>query len=289
MATATTTLGSAQLRAQLHAFVWSSQVQGVVAATIIVNAISLGFQTAELDQAWARAFALVDTVCLAVFVVEIGLKLLADRAAFFRTGWNVFDLLVVAVGLVPGAGSFTVLRALRALRVLRLISVVPTLRRVVDGLGRAIPGVLSVAAILGVIFYVGAVISTTLFGPDFPELFGDLHSSLFTLFQMMTFDDWGEISRVVSEIHPLAPAFFIIFVFVSALTVLNLMVAVIVEAMQGFAAPEERAVARRDIDDLRTEVRMLTEAVERLTARSLPSNAADEPHEDRLAPTPKHD
>jgi Ion transport protein. len=152
---------------------------------------------------------------------------------------------------------FAVLRALRVLRVLRLVSIVPSLRRVVDGLGRSIPGIFSVAALLGIIFYIGSVMATSLFGAQFPRLFGSLESSLFTLFQLMTLDDWANITRDVADVYPLAPLFFIVFVAVSALTVLNLVVAVIVDAMQQFdSRPDATAV---ELAELRAQVRELTD------------------------------
>ncbi len=262
----------------MHGLIWSNAVQ---TAVIVVNAISLGLQTSRaVTESWGLALEVVDNACLAVYVVELALKLYADRARFFRNGWNIFDFVIVAGSLVPGANTFAVLRALRVLRVLRLISVVPALRRVVDGLGRAIPGILSVAALLLIVFYVGAVMATTLYGAAFPELFGSLEDSVFTLFQMMTLDDWANVTRTVMEEYPLAPVFFVVFVFVSALTVLNLVVAVIVDAMQSVdhhrsehAAPESHDALTASVAELRDEVRALTSA---LRATRDPAHASEE-------------
>jgi len=247
-------------RTAVHDFVWSKVVQQVVITVILVNAVVLGLQTSpQITEHAADALALVDDLCVVVYIVEIALKLYADRARFFRSGWNIFDFVIVSTTLIPGGSTFAVLRALRVLRVLRLVSVAPSLRRVVDGLGRSIPGIVSVAALLAILFYVAAVMSTTLFGAQFPEMFGSLESSLFTLFQLMTLDDWANITRDVSAEYPLAPIFFVLFVSVSALTVLNLVVAVIVDAMQQFDgkpdATSELAALRTQIDELTTLVR----------------------------------
>lgn len=262
-------------RARAHAFVWSRSAQGVVVAVIVLNAVVLGLQAApRLLPGWSPALEWLDAICLGVYVVEIALKLYADRGTFFRSGWNIFDFVVVALSLIPGTQTLAVLRALRVLRVLRLVSVLPSLRRVVDGLGRSIPGIASVAALLAIIFYVGAVMATTLFGTAFPHLFGTLDRSFFTLFQLMTLDDWANITREVSAEFALAPVFFIVFVVASALTVLNLVVAVIVDAMQ-------QVDDRRD--PVAEELAALRRQVERLAALHEPTPSA----QDRSSESPR--
>lgn len=227
-------------RAVVGRFVLSKPVQTFVIVVILINAGVLGLETSEsIVRVTGGALSVVDMTCLAIFVVEIALKLYAQRLRFFTDAWNVFDFIVVGVALIPGADGLAVLRALRVLRVLRLISVIPALRRVVDALVRAVPGIASIAALLAIIFYVGAVMATELFGDAFPEMFGDLGASLFSLFQVMTLDNWSIIARDVSAEIPWAPAFFVPFVLISALTVLNLFIAVIVDAMQGL--DEDRA------------------------------------------------
>lgn len=221
-------------RASVGGFVLSKPIQYVIIGVILLNAVTLGLETSPaIVDAVGEILHIIDRACLAVFIVEIALKLYAERLRFFTSAWNVFDFVIVGVALIPGADGFAVLRALRVLRVLRLISVIPALRRVVDALVRAVPGIASIAALLAIIFYVGAVMATMLFGTQFPDMFGDLGRSLFTLFQVMTLDNWSVISREVTAQIPWAPAFFVPFVLISALTVLNLFIAVIVDAMQG--------------------------------------------------------
>lgn len=221
-------------RAAVGRFVLSAPVQNTVIVVILINAAILGLETVPaIMHAAEEPLHLIDKICLGVFIVEIALKLYAQRLSFFRSSWNVFDLLVVGVALIPGADGFAVLRALRVLRVLRLISVIPSLRRVVDALVRAVPGIASIAALLAILFYVGAVMGTMLFGRQFPQYFGDMGASLFSLFQIMTLDAWSDMTRAITAEIPWAPAFFVPFVLISALTVLNLFIAVIVDAMQG--------------------------------------------------------
>lgn len=213
-------------------WVESARVQYVVIAVIVINAATLGLETSPgvVAQVGGLLQAL-DRICLTIFVVELAIKLYAHRGRFFRSGWNVFDLLVVGIALVPGSAGFGVLRALRVLRVLRLVSMVPALRRVVDALVRAVPGILSIGALLTLLFYVSGVMSTMLFGQEFPDEFGSLPASLLSLFQVMTLDNWSVIARSVLEVYPWAPAFFVPFILLSAFTVLNLFIAVIVDAM----------------------------------------------------------
>lgn len=244
-------------RAAVHAFVWSPAVQNVIITVIIVNSVILGVQTLPLVEAAGGILDLLDAVCVFIYVVEIALKLYADGLQFFRSGWNVFDFVIVAISLIPGARTFAALRALRVLRVLRLVSAVPSLRRVIDSLARSVSGIASVATLLGIIFYVGAVMATMLFGAAFPELFGSLGSSFFTLFQLMTLDDWANITRDVAAVYPYAPGFFVVFVLVSALTLLNLVVAVIVDAMQRFDGTRDSL--ETEVTGLRIQIQELTD------------------------------
>lgn len=238
----TTTRAPWYTRSTVNTFVTSATVQNIVLVVIIINAIILGLETVQpLMQRYESILHLLDKVCLGIFIVEITLKLYGQGSSFFRNAWNVFDFIVVGIALIPGADGLAVLRALRVLRVLRLISVVPSLRRVVDALVKAIPGIASIAALLAIIFYVGAVMATMLFGKTFPREYGDLGSSLFSLFQIMTLDGWSDQVRRIMRVDPWAPAFFVPFVLISALTVLNLFIAVIVDAMQGLDASNDTA------------------------------------------------
>ena len=194
-------------------------------------------------------------------MVEIVAKLIARGARFFRDGWNLFDLAVVAIALVPSSGGLSVLRALRILRVLRVVSVAPRLRRVVEGFITALPGMGSVFLLMSIIFYIGAVIATKMFGADFPQWFGSLGFSGYTLFQVMTLESWSMgIVRPVLEVYPYAWAFFIPFILVTTFAVVNLLVGLIVNSMQD--AHQEEDVQRTDA--YRDDVLARLEAIEAL-------------------------
>ena len=140
-------------------------VRNFIVGVIIFNAVILGMETSKTIMAAAGPLiTALDNLCLAIFVVELAAKFFAQRGQFFRSGWNIFDFIIVGVSLVPGNGGLSVLRALRILRVLRVISVVPSLRRVVEGFVTALPGMGSVFLLMGIVFYIAAVMATKLFG-----------------------------------------------------------------------------------------------------------------------------
>ncbi|MBC2600367.1 ion transporter [Puniceicoccus vermicola] len=226
--------GVATWRFHLATWVESKRVQRVIISLIILNAIILGCETstAIMDKLgfW---LVLIDKVCLAFFTIEILLKLIAYRMDFWRSGWNVFDFLVVGIALIPAAGAWSVLRALRVLRIMRLLTVVPSLRRVVAAFLHSIPGLMGVVSVMAIFFYVGAVLATRLFGEQFPDWFGSLGASLYSLFQIMTLESWSMgIVRPVMEVYPWAWMFFIPFIMIATFTILNLFIGIIVSTMQ---------------------------------------------------------
>lgn len=212
----------------------STRFGNFIMGVIIFNAILLGLETSKLVMAFAGGLILLlDRICLAIFVIEITLKLAVYRFRFFRDGWNIFDFIIVGISLIPATEGFTALRALRILRVLRLVSTTPRLRRVVEGLISALPGMASVFALMALIFYIGAVIATKLFGFDFPQWFGTLGRSGYSLFQIMTLESWSMgIVRPVMEVYPLAWMFFVPFIMITTFAVVNLLVGLIVNSMQ---------------------------------------------------------
>jgi voltage-gated sodium channel len=211
----------------------SNWFQTFIIGVIVVNGIILGFETHDGWSEPIRSLLKVaDGLCLFIFVVELILKLAVYRISFFKTGWNIFDFVIVIISLIPSSGGLSILRAFRILRVLRLITAVDSFRRVVSGMLLAIPGVGSVAGLLLLGFYISGVLSTMLFGGTFPQWFGSLGNSMYSLFQIMTLESWSMgIVRPIMEVHPYAWAFFIPFITVTTFTVLNLFIGIVVDAM----------------------------------------------------------
>ncbi|MDN5568394.1 MAG: ion transporter, partial [Paracoccus sp. (in: a-proteobacteria)] len=169
------------LRAKVDRIVHGGAGQGFIMGVILFNAVVLGLETSATVMARMGPLILfLDGLCLAIFVAEIAAKLFARRLGFFRDGWNVFDLVVVGIALMPATQGLSVLRALRILRLLRIVSVTPRLRRVVEGFLSALPGMASVFLLMGIIFYIFAVMATKLFGATFPEWFGDMGNSAYS-------------------------------------------------------------------------------------------------------------
>ena len=260
-------------RARLTRIVDNRLFTRTITALIVVNAVLLGLETVPSAMAtWGPVIALADSAILAVFVVEIALRMGAQGRAFWRDPWSLFDVAVVGIALFPDTGAFSVLRSLRILRVLRLVSVVPRLRRVVETLMRSLPGMGSIALLLTMLFYVFAVMATKLFGQAFPEWFGTIGQSMYSLFQVMTLESWSMgIVRPVMEVHPWAWAFFVPFILIVSFAVLNLFIAVVVDSMQQVHKEEHDSLmhdadelARREAEALHNDIRALRDEVSAL-------------------------
>ncbi|MEM8729930.1 MAG: ion transporter [Pseudomonadota bacterium] len=231
-----------------------------VIGVIVLNAIVLGLETSpHIHAAIGGLLQTIDKLCLAIFIIEIALKFFAYRWKFFADGWNIFDFIIVGIALVPGAQSMSVLRALRILRILRVISAAPRLRRVVEGFVQALPGMASVFLMMAIIFYIGAVMATNLFSPSFPEWFGTIGRSAYSLFQIMTLESWSMgIVRPVMETFPYAWAFFVPFIIITTFAVVNLLVGLIVNSMQD----AHNAEAEGETEAYRDEVLRRLSAIE---------------------------
>lgn len=219
--------------AGLATWLEAPRTQAVLIGLILLNAAILGLQTFPgLMDTWGPMLEAADRAILAIFVVEIALRIAAHRTAFFRDAWSVFDFTVIGIALVPASEAFAALRALRVLRIMRVISLVPSMRLVAGGLLSAIPALGSVIGILALIHFVASVIASNLFGERYPEWFGTLAEAAFTMFQIMTLEGWSGIVRSVMETYPFAWLFFIPYILLSTFTMLNLFIAVVVNATQ---------------------------------------------------------
>ncbi|NIY76403.1 ion transporter [Thalassospira sp. HF15] len=255
----------------LRRIVESNRFQNFITAVIALNAIILGLETSPTVMNAAGAFLhALDQLAVAIFVVELLMKLIVYRLAFFKRAWNIFDFTIVAITLLPAGQGVSVLRALRILRAFRLISTVPSMRKVVEALMRAIPGMVSVLTLLSLVFYVSAVMATKLFGEGFPEWFGTIGASLYSLFQIMTLESWSMgIVRPVMESYPHAWLFFVPFILITTFAVLNLFIAIVVDAMSSHVDVEEtqtRDVIELDHREIMNELRALRAEMSKLSS-----------------------
>lgn len=248
------------MRSQIADFLALDRTRNFITAVILFNAVLLGLDTSKTIMSYIGPIVnFLDTACLAIFVIELLLKLFAHRFSFFRDGWNIFDFVIISIALIPAGEGLSVLRALRILRVLRIISTAPRLRRVVEGFISALPGMMSVFLLMGMLFYIGAVMATKMFGDLFPEWFGSLGGSAYSLFQIMTLESWSMgIVRPVMQEFPYAWAFFVPFIMVTTFAVVNLLVGLIVNSMSD--AHNEEAEGKTDA--YRDEVLQRLSAIE---------------------------
>ena len=243
-----------RVRRRVGVFMESPLGTRAITAVIVFNAITLGLETsAGVMERVGPLLLFLDDAVLAIFVAELLAKLFAFGWRYFTSGWNVFDFVIVGIALAPASGDLTVLRALRILRVLRLVAIVPSMRKVVMALMAAIPGVSSVIALLALVYYVFAVMVTKLYGKAFPDWFGTVGDSMYSLFQIMTLESWSMgIVRPVMEQYPGAWMVFVPFILMTSFAVINLFIAVIVNAMTEQSQAESAA--------LKEEMHAVTEA-----------------------------
>ncbi|MDD2698958.1 MAG: ion transporter [Arcobacteraceae bacterium] len=200
---------------------------------IIINGITMGLETSKVVMGdFGTWIDLFDSFVITVFTIEILMKISVYRGAFFKDPWNLFDFTIVTISLVPTTSGFEIFRVLRVLRLFRLVTVIPQMRKIVLALASVIPGMASIAGLLTLLFYIFAIMATQLFGEAFPEWFGTLGESFYTLFQVMTLESWSMgIARPVMEQFPMAWLFFVPFIFIVTFIMINLIIAVVVDAM----------------------------------------------------------
>ena len=278
---------------RLKGIIESKMFQAVIITLIIVNACLLGLETSRhVMENHRQTIRLLDGVILFIFALEIVARIIVYRKRFWRDPWSFFDFAVVFIALIPATGPFAIVRALRVLRVLRLLTIIPSMQRVVGALLSAIPGLGSIACVLLIFYYVAAVMATHFFASSYPEWFGTIGRSLYTLFQIMTLESWSMgISRPVMEQFPYAWAFFIPFILIATFTMLNLFIAIIVNAMQRYGeteskdtnvesnAPIEPAPTENEMAQLRAEMVEL-----KMLLRNAIANQGGDMHSRRVIP-----
>ena len=282
----------------LARFITHPWFERFIIAVIVLNAITLGLETSKTVMgAVGPILQAIDRIVLFIFVAELIARMIVFRGRFWTDPWSLFDFSIVAITLIPATGNLSVFRALRILRALRLVSAVPSVRRVVEGLLRAIPSMGSVILLLLLINYIFAVITTKLYGADFDEMFGSIGASFYTLFQIMTLEGWsGDVVRPVMAKHPFAWAVFVPYIVIVTFAVLNLFIGIIVDAMQTQsdetreAVEETRekviAVSDREYRELLSQIGELRDEMRRMRLEQTKS-ASDSPTAASPAP-PEH-
>ena len=253
--------------------VYSQWVQGIVTVCIILNSIQLGLDT---SQWWSSRMGslsdMTDKIFIWIFAFEILLKLLSDKHRFFFSTWNIFDFIVVAISFVPGNGTFSILRTFRIFRTFRLLNKFQRLRLITESLISSIPSIGWICVLLSIWFYICSVIATNLFRNAFPDWFGSIPSSMYSLFQIMTLESWSMgIVRPVMREYPYAWLFFIPFIIFATYTVMNLFIGILVSAISDTQeekkkiAAEEREANASSLDmEILAELRAMRQEIQTL-------------------------
>ena len=209
--------------------------QFIVVSIIILNAVTIGINTYNLSQFIRKAINYIDYSITIFFVIEILIRFIAEpkKLNFFKSGWNVFDTLIVLLSLVPipNNSSFLLLRLLRVFRVLRLISVVPELKKIIEALLSSVTRVFYVGLLLFIILYIYATIGSILFSANIPERWGDVGISMITLFQVLTMSSWEQVMLPLQDIYWWAWIYFFSFIIICGITMLNLLIAILVDVV----------------------------------------------------------
>jgi voltage-gated sodium channel len=210
--------------------------EAFVILVIVFSALVIGAKTYHVDPAVARAFEVLDFGITLFFLVEIIIRILAERSllSFFKKGWNVFDFLIVTASLIPVEGSDIALlgRLLRVFRLLRLISIIPELRILLNAFLSAIPRMGYVSLMMFIIFYIYAAIGSIFFSQINEVLWGNISVSLLTLFRVATFEDWTDVMYETMQVYPLSWIYYLSFIFVVAFIFLNMMIGIVLETLQ---------------------------------------------------------
>lgn len=216
-----------------------------IIVVIILNAIILGLETSpRLMQSASGLLLLLNWIIQAIFVFELAVRILAHwprPASFFRSGWNVFDFMVVTVAFLPVNGGFaTIGRLLRLLRVTRLVSVFPQLRLIITTMLLSIPSMGHVVLLLSLLLYVYGIAGVYMFREADPMHWGTLGTALLSLFQVVTLEGWIELQRALLPERPWAWVFFASFIVVAVFVVINLFIAVVINNLEKAREKEQR-------------------------------------------------
>lgn len=257
------------IRHKLVRYFESKKYQHGIVAVIIINSILIGLETIPtVMDLFGYYIDILDTIILVIFSIEIITKIFAYRLGFFKSGWNVFDFLIVSLSVGPAAGSFSVLRALRIVRTLRLLHSIPKLKIIIESLLQSIPSIGWITVLLGIVYYVFAVIGTNLFGANNPQYFGDLWKSFYTLFQIMTLESWSSaIARPITEGVPFAAVYFISFILIATYTTLNIFIAIVVNTMNEVSLADLKEEEEHIKDFVIQENQLLHAKLDRLEAK----------------------
>lgn len=233
-----------------------------IIAVILINSICLGIETSPtISESFRSALNITDQICLLIFIIELILKVVAFGRSFFSNWWNTFDLVIVLFSIFGEIPYFSIFRGFKIFRASRIIKTFKTFRlvkslkiinslnqlqRILSAIVRAIPSIIWTFVLLLLVFYFYAIIGVNVFGTEFDETFGSIGKAFYTLFQLMLFDDWGNITRPVLKEHSFAWIYFVSFGIISAYTILQVVTGIVVDSIQNVAKEHTEEIAESD-------------------------------------------
>ena len=241
---------------QLKNFIESHIADEIVTAVIIINAIALFLMTStEIYEKYSWWLETIDQCAVIFFIAELTVRIYLERFNFFKKGWNIFDLVIIAISVLPQLGFLTALRTLRVIRVVRLIRFFPKMSFLINSLKDAVPGIMSVTFFLTLFFLVFSIMAFNLFKDVSHEYFGNMSHTLISMFQLMLNDNWAAIVRPIQIKMPYSNIFFISYTILMKFTLLNLFLGLIVNSMY-FAAARE---GKKSLNVLKTNLETVAE------------------------------
>ncbi|HWM56132.1 MAG TPA: ion transporter [Solirubrobacterales bacterium] len=273
----------------------SSRFQLFILGVILANAVVLGLETYDsIDRDYGGALEALNDVFLGIFVVEIVIRIAAHGSRpqdYFKSGWNVFDFVVIGGALLPGLRqNATVLRLLRLLRIVRVVSIFPDLRFLIRGMATSLPPIGSMAMLTSLLIYIYGILGWIFFADTEPEHWGDIGEAMLSLFIVLTLESWPEIMGAVIDVHPWAWIYFVSYVLIASFLLINMVIAILINSLEEVRAMEaidERLNRRRDEREAEGEMDGQAAAERLARIREALDELEEELHLDGHIDTPK--
>ena len=238
----------------------------LVIAVIIFSALVIGVKTYEISDTLATVIRVLDWAITLFFMTEITIRFLAEenKKDFFKSGWNIFDTLIVMVSIIPIDNTEMALvgRLIRIFRVLRMVSILPELRLLLNSLLKALPQLGYILLLMFIIFYIYAAIGSMLFRDINMQIWRDISVSMLTLFGVMTFEDWTDVMYETMEVYPFSWIYFLSFIFLTAFAFLNMIIGIVVNVLENERKEAQKQEQKENGEPSLQEVYLLLKKIE---------------------------
>ena len=258
----------------------SSAFNIFIFGVILANAVVLGLETYDgIVRDAGDLLAALNDIFLGIFVVELCIRLIGFGSRpqdFFKSGWNVFDFLVIAASFTPGLReNAMLLRLARLARVLRIVRLLPDLRVLTIAIGRSIPGVMSLGILAVLVLFIYGMVGWTIFDDHAPEQYGTISEAMLTLFVTLTLENLPDQIALGRELSEWTLIYFISYAMLAAFLIFNILIGVVINSLEEARAieharermdryehgeagptPEERiATVREALDELEADLK----------------------------------